>query len=62
MNLPIQATGTDRSSEAQRLPANAAPTAYEPPCLTPVGNLSDLLGKSGAATDYTYRRHNNGRP
>lgn len=37
-------------------PSASAPaelsTAYEPPCLTPAGNLRDLLGKSGARSDW----------
>ncbi len=41
-------------------PANV--TSYEPPCLTPIGNLRDLLGKTGSSTDFTYRRANSGRP
>jgi len=35
---------------------------YEPPTLTPAGNLRDVLGKSGPVTDFTYRRPNAGRP
>ena len=35
---------------------------YEPPMVVPIGNLRDLLGKSGARNDATYRRPNSGRP
>jgi hypothetical protein len=47
---------------ATHLPAPSVDAVqYEPPSLTPVGNLCDLLGKSGASQDFTYRRHNSGR-
>jgi hypothetical protein len=39
----------------------ALPESYEPPTLTPVGNLCDLLGKSGLRGDFTYRAPNSGR-
>jgi len=35
---------------------------YEPPRLTPAGNLLDLLGKSGALPDYRHRRFHEKRP
>lgn len=38
------------------------PRKYERPLLVPVGNLHNLLGKSGARPDATYRRPNSGRP
>jgi len=37
--------------EAAADPAAPAKQAYEPPSLTPVGNLFDLLGKSGHTID-----------
>ena len=35
---------------------------YEPPRLTPAGNLLELLGKSGAFSDYRNRRFHEKRP
>jgi hypothetical protein len=45
-------------------PALAEPALppYEPPTLTPAGNLRDVLGKSGPHGDFTYRRTSSGRP
>jgi hypothetical protein len=44
--------------------ATEAPAAgtYEPPCLTPAGNLLELLGKSGGLPDYRNRRFHEMRP
>ncbi|MBL8797058.1 MAG: hypothetical protein JNM56_24365 [Planctomycetia bacterium] len=36
-------------------PAPVAPPAYEPPQLTPLGNLRDVLGKSGGRSDFGNR-------
>jgi len=47
--------------EAPTPPAPEAGT-YEPPCLTPAGNLLDLLGKSGLLPDYRNRRPHETRP
>lgn len=44
------------------VPAVLKQTTYESPSLTPIGNLRDLLGKSGGARDFTYTRSNSGRP
>lgn len=50
------------SRSAAPAPATPAPEAYEPPCLTPAGNLLDLLGKSGLLVDYVNRRPHATRP
>jgi hypothetical protein len=53
-SLPPDCPVSDVQAQAQ-LP-------YEPPVLTPVGNLHHLLGKSGPRADATYRRPSAGRP
>jgi hypothetical protein len=61
-NDPVPSRLTDETA-AIRPPAPAEPTLpYEPPTLTPAGNLRDVLGKSGLNTDFTGRRPNAGRP
>jgi hypothetical protein len=56
---PDQATPppveTPSAQERLKLP-------YEPPSLVPVGNLRDVLGKSGANPDYDNRRPHATKP
>lgn len=53
------------SSLAENAPISAGRPAvggYERPELTPVGNLLELLGKSGPLPDYRNRRFHQKRP
>jgi hypothetical protein len=62
--LPLDAMpapGTVEKPEVSRAEP-ASPLPYERPCLEFMGSLSNLLGKSGTRSDYTYRRANSGRP
>ena len=49
----------DNAPTAKDVPVAAG---YEPPSLTPAGNLLELLGKSGAFNDYRDRRFHEKRP
>lgn len=44
---------TGETAESQ--PSPAVPPVYEPPQLTPLGNLRDVLGKSGGRSDFGNR-------
>lgn len=61
---PASSRSTDERSVLVSAPAHGEPALppYEPPSLTPAGNLFNVLGKSGPSTDFTYRRPNTGRP
>lgn len=54
------AVATPESAPIAQEPPAAG--GYEPPCLTPAGNLLDLLGKSGQLPDYRHRRFHEMRP
>jgi hypothetical protein len=58
---PEHALSTPPTNERSG-PSSAKPRPYEPPVLIPVGNLHNLLGKSGGRPDATYRRPSSGRP
>lgn len=47
---------------APTAPEQPAARGYEPPRLTPAGNLLELLGKSGALQDFRDRRFHQKRP
>ncbi|MBY0525338.1 MAG: hypothetical protein K2R98_18165 [Gemmataceae bacterium] len=61
---PADAARTQPEGSDAKLPTTESleKLHYEPPSLVPVGNLFNLLGKSGARADYTYKRPNSGRP
>jgi hypothetical protein len=49
-------SGPARAADPEAALAGTARPPYEPPRLTPVGNLRDLLGKSGPTFDFATHR------
>jgi hypothetical protein len=61
-DVPSTSAAPADQPEQPVVQAESGKVPYEPPSLTLAGNLCNLLGKSGANRDFTYKNTNAGRP